>query len=56
MKALQTAFNKGAAARHAGLPATACPYKDNRQATGRLTFSRAFRNAWFDGYKKGTPT
>lgn len=54
MKALQTAFNKGVAASAAGLSPTACPYKDKRQTTGRLTFSRAFRNAWFDGYKKGT--
>lgn len=26
------------------------PYEDLRNGSGRLTFSRAFRNAWFEGY------
>lgn len=27
-----------------------CPYLDYRKADGRLTYSRAFRRAWFAGF------
>ena len=27
-----------------------CPYRDTRKASGRLTWSRAYRNAWIMGY------
>jgi ribosome modulation factor len=36
-----------------GLPITDCPYKDKRKPDGRLTFSRAWRNAWVDGWHTG---
>jgi len=50
-KAFQTAFQKGAAARIAGLPKTRCPYTDRRGASQNcITFSRAFRNTWRDGW------
>lgn len=49
-RALLGAIRKGIAAREAGLPETACPYTDKRKTSGRLSWSRAFRNAWHDGY------
>lgn len=48
---LDAARRKGREAAQAGLPASACPYQDKRKDDGRLTFSRAWRNAWFDGYR-----
>lgn len=45
------AVRKGREAFQAGLPESACPYKDHRKDDGRLTFSRAWRNAWLDGYR-----
>jgi len=35
-------------------PEAACPYDDKRKADGRLTFSRAFRNAWLQGHREAT--
>lgn len=49
---LDAATEKGRAAYASGLPESSCPYPDKRQETGRLTFSRAFRNAWRDGYRE----
>lgn len=55
-RALNGAYLKG---RKAGLAfkrsgsKTACPYIDHRKADGRLTFSRAFRRAWFHGFDDG---
>jgi len=46
------ATKKGREAALAGLGENACPYKDKRQDSGRLTFSRAWRNAWLDGYRR----
>jgi len=50
-KAFQAAFRKGARARLEGRPRAACPYRDIRNHYRRgNTFSRAFRNAWHDGW------
>lgn len=49
----QTATEKGRLAAIEGHPITANPYKDCRKHDGRLTFSRARRNAWLDGYRMG---
>jgi len=49
-RALLGAVKKGIAAKKAGLSETDCPYKDKRKPSGRLSWSRAFRYAWFDGY------
>jgi hypothetical protein len=50
-KAFQAAFRNGARARSEGRPRTACPYPDirNDYRNGN-TFSRAFRNAWHEGW------
>jgi hypothetical protein len=46
-----TARELGRCAAAEGRPTTACPYRDFRKNDGRLTFSRAWRNAWFEGYR-----
>lgn len=48
---METVRAKGRAAALAGLGPEACPYPDLRKPNGRLTFSRAFRNLWYDGYR-----
>jgi hypothetical protein len=48
---LDSAYRKGLAARIADEPLTACPYKDKRKWDGKLTWSRAFQNAWRDGWE-----
>lgn len=53
-RALWAARMKGLDAALAGEPITACPYEDKRKPDGRLTFSRAFRNAWRDGWLEAT--
>lgn len=45
------AEEKGRQAARDGLPITACPYLDKRKPCGRLTFSRAFRCAWQQGFQ-----
>jgi ribosome modulation factor len=49
-RALLGAMRKGIAAKAAGEPRSSCPYHDVRKLDGRLTWGRAFRKAWFDGY------
>jgi hypothetical protein len=49
-RAMVGAIKKGIAAKEAGLSELTCPYRDKRKANGRLSWSRAFRYAWFDGY------
>lgn len=49
--ALDGAYLKGVHARLAGEPLNACPYEDKRKPNGRLSWSRAFRNAWRDGWE-----
>ncbi|WP_367171471.1 Rmf/CrpP family protein [uncultured Thiobacillus sp.] len=48
---LEGARRKGAEAAHAGLPVSACPYRDKRTLSGRLSWSRSFRNAWLEGHR-----
>lgn len=47
---LQGAFKRGERAFLAGERLGECPYKDARKANGQLTWSRAFRRAWGDGF------
>jgi len=52
-KAFLSAYHKGAAARLAGLPSSACPYEDIRNNYRRgNTFSRAFRHYWQYGWDR----
>jgi hypothetical protein len=44
------AFRKGQKARLAGVPRTACPYSDLRGYRGHVTFSRAWKSAWQEGW------
>jgi hypothetical protein len=46
------AFKKGWTAVWSGV-ATTCPYRDWRNGRGGITFARAFRRAWIDGYTAG---
>jgi ribosome modulation factor len=41
---------RGYIAALAGKPRSACPYPDKRKPNGKVTFSRAFRNAWLSGW------
>ncbi len=45
------AFRKGYLAFTSGESRACCPYKDKRKADGRLTWSRAFRASWHDGWR-----
>jgi ribosome modulation factor len=49
--ALEGAYRKGLAACVAGAAPGDCPYADKRKWSGALTWSRAFRNAWRDGFE-----
>ena len=49
---LETIRLMGQRARQDGEPKSACPYPDKRTARGSVTFSRAFRNAWFEGWRE----
>lgn len=48
--AMRGAYLKGAKAAEARRGYNACPYKDKRKPNGLLTWSRAFQNAWLNGY------
>ena len=51
-KAILAAMRKGRHARIEGKPRV-CPYPDKTtDYRNSVTFSRAFRNAWFEGYDK----
>lgn len=50
-RALRGAFIKGAEAHMGGLPVDACPYRDKRTDSGRLSWSRSFIRAWQDGWR-----
>lgn len=45
------AKRKGVEAAHAGLPISACPYKDKTTATGGRSWSRSFINDWLAGHQ-----
>ena len=49
------AWRKGRQAAKDGLPIEACPYRDKRQDSGMLTWSRSFIAAWEDGYNDRGP-
>lgn len=49
--ALRGAFLKGLDARLRGETLADCPYEDKRKPSGRLSWSRAFINAWRDGWE-----
>lgn len=49
-RSLQGAFRKGMQAAQDGETRDTCPYRDKRKPDGRLTWSRAYRTAWFDGF------
>lgn len=51
---LWAAWLRGMDAGLAGEPLEECPYKDKRKPSGRLTWSRAFWNAWRDGWTYAT--
>lgn len=44
------AVNRGRQAYFDGLSIDDCPYPDKRKSDGRITWSRAYRNAWRDGW------
>ena len=51
--AMRGAYSKGYAAGLSGADVDSCPYDDKRKDCGRLTWSRAFRCAWRDGWNAG---
>jgi ribosome modulation factor len=48
---LDGAYLKGINARLLGDGRDACPYQDKRKWNGKLTWSRAFQNAWYEGWR-----
>jgi len=48
--AMRGAFMKGRAAFCAGIPIHECPYGDKRKPGGQISWSRAFRRAWQEGW------
>lgn len=53
-RALEGAYYKGIYAALAGEPQSSCPYLDKRKPSGLLSWSRAFQNAWRDGWVYAT--
>jgi ribosome modulation factor len=51
--ALQSAFRRGFEDGFKGRPRSENPYPDLRNDGGKITWSRAFRNAWHDGWDRG---
>ena len=47
------AEKEGLAAGKANKDKKVCPYKDVRTASGRVTFSRAYRQRWMEGWRRG---
>jgi ribosome modulation factor len=52
-KALETAFQRGYEDGFKGKSKSSNPYPDIRTEGGQVTFSRAFRNAWQEGWWQG---
>ncbi len=48
---MRAAFCKGYLAWYREEGRAACPYPDHRKKDGRLTFSRAYRNTWGEGWE-----
>ena len=49
----QTAHQRGFVAGLKNKPVLDCPYPDVRTRQGHVTFSRAYRTYWFDGWNAG---
>jgi hypothetical protein len=49
-RSLRGAFERGERDMRAGGSLDDCPYADARKANGQITWSRAFRAAWRDGF------
>ncbi len=49
---MTTGRRKGAQAARDGLTEADCPYEDHRKPNGRLSWSRAWRNAWLFGFRE----
>ena len=49
--AMRGAFLKGSAHCLEGGSIDDCPYQDKRKPSGKLSWSRAFINAWRDGFQ-----
>jgi len=54
-RAHQGAYRKGYAVGESGTPKkiASCPYGDKRKPSGRLSWSRSFIKAWWDGFEAG---
>lgn len=50
---MRSAYANGFRAGSRGDAASTNPYQDRRQGSGRLTWSRAFRKAWREGWEQG---
>jgi len=50
-RSLQGAFMRGERDQRDGAEIVDCPYADKRKKDGRLTWSRAYRAAWRDGFQ-----
>ena len=51
-KQTDAAKEKGRIAYLEGKTFKDCPYWDHRTVNGKVTFSRSYRKAWFDGFKQ----
>jgi hypothetical protein len=51
-KAEATVRRRGALAFESGDGIESCPYKDHRQDSGKLTWSRHWRKCWMEGYER----
>lgn len=49
-RGFRAAYLRGMSAHVNGDAIGACPYPDKRTPSGRLSWSRAYRNAWRDGW------
>ncbi len=45
------AEEKGRQAARDNQPLDSCPYEDKRKPSGKLSWSRAYRNAWVHGWQ-----
>lgn len=50
--AFKAAYEKGKKAAREGKSETDCPYSDKRTSGGQVTFSRAFRKRWLEGFRE----
>jgi hypothetical protein len=50
-RSMRGAYMKGRLAAQEGGTEDDCPYADHRKPSGRISWSRAFINAWMDGFR-----